>query len=474
VHSSVPEGNAFLSPRLPHTQTEAGSEPPDAKAIIETLRQAIAEGKCEKDVILGAIAEAAQALSGASAAAVAMQTDGAVVCCGRSGESAPELGARLNVDSGISGECLRTGKVLRCDDTNKDYRADPIVCLRLGLRSIAAVPLHHKESVIGLLEAFSDHTYAFSEEHMDAMRRLAKLAEATYAQEISVDLENKPTWTKSRIADVGAFLSRAGASVRETSGVIITRLWSGLAGERKYYSLAGLAVVVLLVAVVGWRLWPKPASPPTAQAATSEAAAPAAVPGSTAAALVFKPTPSVESRDPKKNEAKGGVQRAALAATPDVVIHNLSSRAAIAEAPKTGSPQGESSPPPPSELAPEAPNIAAVNPDKAPLGTLFSAPPVLPEFGSPVSHGVSEGVLIHKVQPVYPTQGLPMRLEGAVVLQAVIAEDGKVKDLKVISGHPTLAQAAMDAVRQWRYRPYQLNGKPVAMQTQITINFKLP
>ena len=67
-----------------------------------------------------------------------------------------------------------------------------------------------------------------------------------------------------------------------------------------------------------------------------------------------------------------------------------------------------------------------------------------------------------------------MRLEGAVVLQAVIAEDGKVKDLKVISGHPTLAQAAMDAVRQWRYRPYQLNGKPVAMQTQITINFKLP
>ena len=65
-------------------------------------------------------------------------------------------------------------------------------------------------------------------------------------------------------------------------------------------------------------------------------------------------------------------------------------------------------------------------------------------------------------------------LEGPVLLQAVITENGTVQDLKVVRGQPILARAAVDAVRQWRYRPYRLNGKPVRMQTEITIDFKLP
>src|ERR1700720_79665 len=101
---------------------------PDAGAIFSALRDAIAMGTSDLDVVLGAIAEAAQALTLASGAALAMQRDEQVICLGRSGESAPELGARLNIDSGISGECLRTGRTLRCDDTQKDYRTDREVC----------------------------------------------------------------------------------------------------------------------------------------------------------------------------------------------------------------------------------------------------------------------------------------------------------------------------------------------------------
>ena len=128
--------------------TAASWNPPDADKVFQNLRDAIANPAWDSHVVLGAIAEAAHTLSEANAAALAMRCDGSVVCVGRSGDTAPELGARLSVDSGISGECLRTGKTLRCDNTQKDYRVDPVVCLRLGLASIAAVPLHHEQRII--------------------------------------------------------------------------------------------------------------------------------------------------------------------------------------------------------------------------------------------------------------------------------------------------------------------------------------
>jgi len=82
--------------------------------------------------------------------------------------------------------------------------------------------------------------------------------------------------------------------------------------------------------------------------------------------------------------------------------------------------------------------------------------------------------LQHRVLPEYPAQARSLRLEGPVVLEAMVMEDGSVHDIKLVSGHPTLARAALDAVRQWRYQPYRLNGKPVAMRTEIRVTFKLP
>src|SRR2546430_10964167 len=92
-------------------------------------------------MILGAIAEAAQPLTAATGAAVAMRREGVMICRGRSGMTAPSLGAQLSINTGLSGDCLRTGKTLRCDDTEKDYRADPDACRRMGMRSIEAVHL---------------------------------------------------------------------------------------------------------------------------------------------------------------------------------------------------------------------------------------------------------------------------------------------------------------------------------------------
>ena len=99
--------------------------------------------------------------------------------------------------------------------------------------------------------------------------------------------------------------------------------------------------------------------------------------------------------------------------------------------------------------------------------------PVAPSVRPPrVSH-VMEGNLISRVQPEYPALAKQARIQGTVVLRAVINREGKIQDLQVISGHPLLVQAAMNAVRQCRYRPYYLNDQAVEVETQVTVNFSL-
>lgn len=89
-----------------------------------------------------------------------------------------------------------------------------------------------------------------------------------------------------------------------------------------------------------------------------------------------------------------------------------------------------------------------------------------------VSH-LAEANLLHRVQPVYPALARQARLQGTVELRAVISKTGTIENLIVVHGHPMLAGAAIDAVRQWRYRPYLLNGEPVEVETEITVNFLL-
>jgi len=91
-----------------------------------------------------------------------------------------------------------------------------------------------------------------------------------------------------------------------------------------------------------------------------------------------------------------------------------------------------------------------------------------------ISQGVSQGLLMKKVQPVYPRNAIFMRLEGSVELMATISKTGDISHVKVLSGDSQLTKAATDAVKQWKYKPYLLNGEPVEIQTQVTVNFKLP
>ena len=91
----------------------------------------------------------------------------------------------------------------------------------------------------------------------------------------------------------------------------------------------------------------------------------------------------------------------------------------------------------------------------------------------PVTPGVIEGLLIHKIAPMYPFSARQKHIEGTVMLQAVIGKDGRIRDLKPLSGPKELIGAAVGAVQQWRYRPYILNGEPVEVRSQITVKFFL-
>jgi protein TonB len=91
----------------------------------------------------------------------------------------------------------------------------------------------------------------------------------------------------------------------------------------------------------------------------------------------------------------------------------------------------------------------------------------------PVTSTMEEAKLIARVQPVYPVLAIEARIQGNVVLHAIIGKDGGVTELEVVSGHPLLARAALEAVRQWRYSPTLLSGQPVEVETTITVSFVL-
>ena len=100
-------------------------------------------------------------------------------------------------------------------------------------------------------------------------------------------------------------------------------------------------------------------------------------------------------------------------------------------------------------------------------------PPPKPVAHLPRVSRMMEGNLIYRVQPVYPPMARTARIQGPVVLKAIISKSGAIENLQVISGHPMLVKAAIDAVGQWRYRPYILNDEPVEVETQVTVNFLL-
>jgi protein TonB len=139
--------------------------------------------------------------------------------------------------------------------------------------------------------------------------------------------------------------------------------------------------------------------------------------------------------------------------------------------------RGSSATPAGSQAAPLPPTLDSAGNTESALANLVTTNTTLPKPapGSVrVSQGVSQGLLVKRVSPIYPPMALQLRKQGAVELLAHLSKDGSINSVQVLSGDAMLANAAVTAVRQWKYRPYLLNGLPVEIETQITVNFTLP
>src|ERR1700730_10483350 len=443
----------------------------DSPAILDQLRAMIAAGRQPTDTILGTIAVATRTLTGASGAAIAITTEGAVVCVGRSGEIAPELGARLNVNSGISGECLRTGTILRCHDASRDFHVDPEVCRQLGLQSIAVVPLRGQHGRVGVLEAFSTESYAFTDDHMELLGRLAGLAEAAWAPgsgtEASSKAEAPPTGEEFHFANASGALARVGEAL--TRG-----LYEDPQAERKwrYGATAGLSVLFLaLVSVFVWRAWYRAsiASNSTHPAAVRQEAPAQSPEVAAGVGLIRKPSAPRPIPRPNRSLAARAAKSATKLEMSDVSMWQPESPQPTDRNNVTGDASSNSTP-----SADDVPQIAASGAGSSDLGSVLSASSALPKLGIPISQGIAGGILMHRVQPTYPEEARRLGLQGNVILEATITVKGQIEDLKLISGHFLLAKAAIDAVGKWRYIPYLLNGKPVSKKIRITGNFIAP
>ncbi len=115
-------------------------------------------------------------------------------------------------------------------------------------------------------------------------------------------------------------------------------------------------------------------------------------------------------------------------------------------------------------------------PPGIPDGILNARPAVAPHYEPTarvaMSGGVTLGHLVLRVEPVYPKLAIAARIQGDVLLHAIIGRDGTIQNLSLVSGHPMLAQAAMDAVRHWRYQPFLLSGRPIEVETEVTVRFR--
>src|SRR2546427_4214481 len=156
VDPSTPSGYTSMWTALTAVKREVESIGPDLEASLQL------------------VAERALAFTRARGAAIALSQGGEMICLASAGPDAPGLGVRLQVGSGFSGECVRSGRLLRCDDSETDPSVDRESCRALGVRSMVAVPIRSGDAVIGLLEVFSPKRNAFSANDSTVLQRLVE------------------------------------------------------------------------------------------------------------------------------------------------------------------------------------------------------------------------------------------------------------------------------------------------------------
>lgn len=177
--SSAPTSFATLAPSRHHARSAVLHE---LGPFAGGVPSAISPADLDLEPAISVITERAQSLTGATGAAIALRHGNEIICRARTGRTAPDLGVRLQTDTGISADCVRTGEVMLCDDAEKNPRVDLASCRRLGVRSILVAPLRHFRRTLGVFEVLSGVPHAFDQHDVATMQLLSSTMVAAIAR----------------------------------------------------------------------------------------------------------------------------------------------------------------------------------------------------------------------------------------------------------------------------------------------------
>lgn len=370
------------------------------------------------DLLLNETVEQAREVTRATGAAIALFRDGEMICRATSG-NAPELGTPVDTASGLSGACLKTGTIQECCDTEADARVDRNACRQLNVRSMVLVPILEDGTTSGILEVFSSLPNNFGRVDVETLQELAKKAvRARMAAGPDVSAARTPSDPEAPQAQYSPAQPQmsAQASPKDFSDPATSAIAKNEVLSSALVVLI-IAAAILLGVVVGVRQMAKRSE--RAQAAVSPKSA--SVGRSVASPVNPAPEPAVQPAAPAHRGPEPPVGGLVVTQNGKVIYRD--------------------------------------SPDNKDT-IKKSAQPLTP--------------LLHRVEPQYPEAAKLQHIQGAVVLEAEVLGDGTVGKVAVLRGEPLLAEAATQAVKQWKYQPYFVDGRPAQRQERITVRFSLP
>jgi TonB family protein len=383
------------------------------------------------DLVLNEIVEQARLASTATAASIALISDGELICRATTGANAPGLGVRIFMHSGLVAACFKSREPERCDDAEIDPRVDAEAYRNLEIRSILMVPVLNGDQILGIFQIFSPRANEFGDREEQTLQALSR----RIVNNVRFAADNQPPPIQEFIAPVPDLPfepePQAGSPVPTFTKILAT---AGSGTDFWTSALTGL--VIGLALLLGWMAG---RDGEKAQPLTPSAAMPI-------------PMPTRSGQPPKVQASKS----------------------------KQGNPPPSSKPSAPGKNAEGISNAGLIVYDKGKVIYPAAAP-----NASPSKPGSTEGIEMlppervaalvkNQVEPEYPEAAKNAGVQGDVLMRVIVNQDGAVRDVQVEDGSPQLAPAAVDAVRQWRFNPYQVNGASHEFQARLVVHFRLP
>jgi TonB family protein len=385
--------------------------------VTEIARKLVAHGggsgsiSLAFDIVLHDLVERARIATGATGAAIALTREEELVCRATTGANAPDLGVHVGKSSGLVGECVRDGTIQCCSDTELDTRVNASACRRLGVRSMLVAPIVDGNKVHGILQLFSSSPNAFADGAMNSLPQLIqRIAESKR------ETDSALSSVANDELDKNPFAGNASEQVLDTAKAKEDDLPEDTSVEQWSPILVGLIIVaaVTLGFLIGWH------GGQAEQRASMSAKAVA----------------------PILPAAKGSDQSVTTPAEP--------ARSIEVPAPTQ------------SKVVVPSGGLTISEDDKV----IYRS-----DEDSDKSTRNRQPVLVQRVEPDYPSAARTRGIQGEVVLNVQVLGSGSVGKLDVISGDPQLSQAAVQAVKRWKYEP---SGSNLQRQERVTIRFVLP